>query len=98
MDFKRLWISFRLLTIRSGVQRTNYLKKKNVFASIGNHVMIQSRKVPLYPELIRFGDNVRIASNVSFITHDVIHNMLNHLPANSIGGGTCFMKSWDVLI
>ena len=42
--------------------------------------MIQSRKLSLNPELIYIGDNVRIASNVSFITHDVTHNMLNTLP------------------
>ena len=45
--------------------------------------MIQSRKIPLYPELIYIGDNVRLATNVSFITHDVSHNMLNNLPQNA---------------
>ncbi|MCD7998109.1 MAG: hypothetical protein LUH21_12815 [Clostridiales bacterium] len=30
------------------------------------------RKIPLYPKLISFGDNVWIASEVSFVTHDVI--------------------------
>ena len=44
--------------------------------------MIQSRKIPLYPELIYIGNNVRIASGVSFITHDVVHNMLNNIPGN----------------
>lgn len=41
--------------------------------------MIQSRKIPLYPELIRIGNNVRMASNVLFVTHDVVHNMLNRI-------------------
>lgn len=53
--------------------------------------MIQSRKIPLYPELIFIGDNVRIASNVSFITHDVSHNMLNNLPVSKTGG-YCFKE------
>lgn len=39
--------------------------------------MFMPRKVPLYPKLIKFGNNVRVASNVSFVTHDDIHNMLN---------------------
>ncbi|KEF37215.1 hypothetical protein M670_03637 [Schinkia azotoformans MEV2011] len=32
--------------------------------------MIMSRKVSLYPKLIRFHKNIRIASNVLFFTHD----------------------------
>lgn len=65
--------------IRDGVKRTAYLKKRNVYAGIGENVMIQSRKIPLYPELIRIGNNVRMASNVLFVTHDVVHNMLNRI-------------------
>ena len=38
--------------------------------------MIQPRKIPLYAERIFIGNNVRVASNVTFITHNVIHNML----------------------
>lgn len=81
MDIKRVWHSFRMLMITSGVKRASYLKKKHIFGSIGNDVMIQSRKVPLYPEFIFIGNNVRVASNVSFVTHDVCHHMLNNLPS-----------------
>ena len=86
MDFKRIWVQIRMFTIWSGVKRTSYLKRKKVFGHIGKNVMIQSRKIPLYPELIFIGNNVRIASNVSFITHDVTHNMLNNLPDIVTGG------------
>lgn len=71
MRLRMLWYQFRMLTIRDGVKRTAYLKKRNVYAGIGENVMIQSRKIPLYPELIRIGNNVRMASNVLFVTHDV---------------------------
>ena len=86
MNLKRSWTQLRMFTFSSGVTRTAYLKKKGVFGSIGEKCMIQSRKVPLYPELIFIGDNVRIASNVTFITHDVSHNMLNNLLENIRGG------------
>lgn len=82
MDKRRLWHSFRLLLIKSGIHRAIYLKKNNIFGEIGSDVMIQSRIIPLYPEKIFIGNNVRIASNVTFITHDVIHNMLNNLEIN----------------
>lgn len=85
MDFKRIWISFRMFTLRSGVQRAAYLKKHNIYDSIRENVMIQPRILPLYPKLIRFGDNVRIASGVTFVTHDAIHNMLNNM-SPKIGG------------
>ena len=79
MRLRMLWYQFRMLTIRDGVKRTAYLKKRNVYAGIGENVMIQSRKIPLYPELIRIGNNVRMASNVLFVSHDVVHNMLNRI-------------------
>ena len=40
--------------------------------------MLMLRKIPLYPQLISIGDNVWVASNVPFVTHDVIHHMLNY--------------------
>ena len=39
--------------------------------------MIQIRKLPLYSKLIYLHDNVFIASNVLFLTHDAINGMLN---------------------
>lgn len=97
MDFKRIWYSFRMFTFTSGLKRTNYLKKKNFYGKIGDDVMIQSRKLPLYPKLINIGSNVRIASNVVFVTHDVIHNMLNNLP-DSRGGGIYKEKCGTITI
>ena len=44
---------------------------------------MSSRKVPLYPELISIGNNVRLAANVSLVTHDMIHAMLNNRQGNS---------------
>lgn len=79
MIFKRLIHTIRLWTINSPMKRVEYLKRKKVFNNIGNRVMIQSRKIPLYPELIKIHNNVWIASGVKFITHDVTHFMLNGL-------------------
>lgn len=76
---KRHLYSLRLFFINSPMKRANFLRKKNVFHSIGNRVMITSRKIPLYAKLISIGNNVWMASGVSFITHDVTHYMLNGL-------------------
>lgn len=88
MTFKRLWQSFRLLTIRGSAARTEYIRKQHIYASIGDNCTIQKRKVPLYANLIRLGNNVHIASNVSFLTHDVSHLVLKNLPGvPTVGGG-----------
>lgn len=58
--------------------RTDYLRSHGVFREIGKNVYIQSRRIPLYANLIALHNNVRIASNVSFITHDVMHTVLEN--------------------
>ena len=87
MTFKRLWQSFRLLTIRGSAARTEYIRKKKVYGAIGDNCTIQKRKVPLYANLIRLGNNVHIASNVSFLTHDVSYKVLNNLEDVRAKGG-----------
>ena len=77
MRGKRLWRTLNLFLINSAARRAEYLKNHNVFANIGECCSFMPRIVPLYPELISLGDNVRIASNVTFITHDCIHKNLN---------------------
>lgn len=79
---KRYWHTLKLFFIKSPMKRAKYLKKNNIFHSIGDKVIITSRKIPLYSELISIGNNVWIASGVEFITHDVTHYMLNNMQAN----------------
>lgn len=69
--------TLRLYFIKSPMKRASYMKKKGVFHSMGNRVMITSRRIPLYAKLISIGNNVWMASGVEFITHDVTHYMLN---------------------
>ena len=73
----RYFLMLKMFFIRSPMKRADYMRKRGVFHSMGERVMITSRKVPLYSRLISIGDNVWMASGVSFITHDVCHFMLN---------------------
>ncbi|MBE6133376.1 MAG: acyltransferase [Erysipelotrichaceae bacterium] len=79
MDSKRLFRTIRLFLTPSSAKRTNYLKRKGIFKSIGDNCSIMDRYVPLYSNLISVGNNVHLASNVKFITHDISHVMLNNL-------------------
>lgn len=82
MELNRLKHTIRLwLTLGSG-KRTEYLRSHKVFASIGENCSIMDRRVPLYANLIRIGNNVHIAAKVSFVTHDITHVMLNQVPQN----------------
>lgn len=75
---KRLFHTLRLCSIRRSSGRGKYLREKKIMNYVGKDVHFMPRKVPLYPELIKLHDNVSIASKVTFITHDVVHNMLNN--------------------
>ena len=79
MKGKRLWQTLRLYTILEPVKRTEYLRKNKIFATLGTNCSIEDRTVPLYAKCIRIGDNVRLASHVLLVTHDVSCFVLNNL-------------------
>lgn len=86
MRGKRLWQTLRLYSILEPVKRTDYLRKKKVFAFLGNNCSIEDRIVPLYAKCIRIGNNVRLASHVLLVTHDVSHFILNNLDLKTKDG------------
>jgi len=63
----------------SGFKRTRYARKHKIFGHLGNNTYVLIKKVPLFPELIKIHDNITLASNVLFITHDAIHGILNRM-------------------
>lgn len=79
---KRLWHSLRISLMPDSGKRVRYLKKHGVFGHIGENSIWRDRLVPLYADKIFLGNNVRCGSKVSFITHDVIHSMLNNRADN----------------
>ena len=74
-QLKRLRISL----IFESHKRTNYIIKHKIFHSVGKNFFFQPRFIPSDPELISFHDNVCVASNVTFITHDISDSMLNNI-------------------
>lgn len=69
----------RIALIFESNKRTRYIVKHKIFKSVGDNFFFQPRFIPSDPEYISFGNNVVVASNVTFITHDVSHLMLNNL-------------------
>lgn len=78
MDWFRIRHTVCLHLCSTAVKRAEYLKKHDIFYHMGENCMTMFRKIPLYPKLISFGNNVWIASDVLFVPHDVIHRMLNN--------------------
>ena len=72
MIFKRLWWTIRLCMIGDSMKRADYARASGIYGFVGKQVSIMPRIVPLYSELIKINDNVIIASNVTFLTHDAI--------------------------
>ena len=77
MDKKRLFQTLRLFLTSSSFKRAAYLKKKQIFRNIGENCSYMDRRIPLYSNLISIGNNVHLASNVRFLTHDVSFVMMN---------------------
>ena len=77
MKLKRLYQTMKLWTISGDAKRAEWAKQQNIYAGMGEKVRIMDRKIPLYAKLIYFHNNIQVASKVDFITHDVIHSVIN---------------------
>lgn len=66
--------------IPSPQKRTSWLKRKNVFYNMGENCYYHTRDIPSEPYMLSLHNNVRVAANVRFITHDVIGVMVNKIP------------------
>lgn len=78
MTIQRMIGMIRISLMKNGFQRAQYLKKKNIFASIGENCFWQPRNIPPEAKMIKLHDNVVVASEVLFVNHDVIHHMAKH--------------------
>lgn len=85
---KKLFIIFRLSLTNSGSKKAAYLKSLHTFKQFGEHNFWYSRVVPTDMELISVHNNVKVATDVYFCTHDVMHNLFNDDPtAIEVRGG-----------
>lgn len=61
-------------------KRTQWLKKHEVFFNMGENCYYHTRDIPAEPYLLSIHNNVRIAANVRFITHDMISLVIDNIP------------------
>lgn len=96
-DLIRVKYFLYCLVKRSGYDHAKFIKKHNCFHSMGENCFYQPYNLPADSKYIRFGNNVVVASNASFVCHDVIHHVLNHCSNNSGGGTQTYRTYWDVI-
>lgn len=82
------WVKLRLKLLKDGYKRAAYLKKKNVFYEMGDNCYWHPADIPSEPYLFKIHNNVRVAANVRFITHDIISGLINLIPEYK-ALGTC---------
>ncbi|HEM3438052.1 acyltransferase [Streptococcus suis] len=68
----------------SGVIRTKWIEKFNIFGQTGKNFYFCPRKIPADPKLIKFHDNVAVATDVMFINHDVSQKVFNNYKAEKL--------------
>lgn len=74
-QLKRLRIALML----NSDKRNAYIKKHDIFRSMGENVFFQPRIIPSDPKLIKFHNNIIVTSNVTFVNHDIFDLGLNRL-------------------
>lgn len=76
MRAARLYHSVRLLMCRSARKRAEYIKKHDLFDSVGENCKWGPWLLPLHAKLIRLHDNVVVHKTAHLAPHDMINNFL----------------------
>lgn len=79
---KRYLLMLRIILCGGGYKRASFLKKKNYFKHVGEHVYLQPYNYGMEPDMISFGDNVCVATGVRLITHDLTAGIFNYMEPN----------------
>lgn len=77
---KRLYAMLGNYLRHGGYDRAEYLKKIEYFLEFGSNNYWYPKNLPSDPECVIIHNNVNVATDVYFCTHDVIHHMLNNVP------------------
>ncbi|MCR5294070.1 MAG: acyltransferase [Lachnospiraceae bacterium] len=73
------------VAVMSGQKRTGFLKKSGLFAGFGENCFYCSRTIPEEPYMVKLHDNVIVSAGVTFITHDIINDMLSRREGKAPG-------------
>lgn len=61
----------------SGLKKAEFLRKKQIFETMGKNWYYYSIIIPSIPKNLKMGNNVTICTGVKFFDHDIIHRIWN---------------------
>lgn len=73
-----------IFCLPNGILRTKWIEKFHIFAQTGKNFYFCPRKLPADPKLIKFHDNVSVATDVMFINHDVSQKVFNYIKCEKL--------------
>lgn len=82
---KKTKLTIRLMLARNGKERAEIIKKSRFFFAMGENCYWHPCKIPHEGYLMRIHNNVSVAANVTFVTHDIMEGVFNRNP--NCGGG-----------
>ena len=68
-------LRFLIASFLGTKNKHNFLRKHDVFGYIGKNVLFQPRYLPNETKQVKLHDNVKVAADVTFYTHDAINMM-----------------------
>lgn len=74
---KRNYINLKLLLIRNGWKKAEYIRKKKIFYHVGKNCYYHPNILPAEPFLVCLHDNVVISAGVRLITHSALNAVFN---------------------
>ena len=72
----------------NGREKAELLKKHGSFRMFGENNYWYSRNIPADMPMVSVHNNVKVATEVYFCTHDVLHDLFNDDPVAMKGGYT----------
>lgn len=75
---RRAFVQVRMLSIRNGWKKAEYLKRLGLFHKIGDKCYYQSTILPAEPFLVSLHNNVIISAGVRLVTHSAAHAVFNN--------------------
>lgn len=76
---KRNILMLRLTLSADGLKKSKMVKRADLFGEYGEGNYWFPRILPAEPHLVKIHNNVHVATDVYFCTHDVMHRMFDHV-------------------
>lgn len=79
-QIRKILIAAKLTLCGNGYKKAEYLNKCKIFSELGENNYWFQRITPADSEKVRIHNNVKVAMDVYFCIHDVLHNLFNDSP------------------